>query len=550
MIGGQKMHFKKLLGVLLSTVLVASSIDASIFAAEVQIDESQGVILETEENSENDSTSDEGIDTGNDNIDSVIDTKNDDTNSDVSSSNDSEKKSEETDSELSETQTLDQESSTIVDEEKSALLNELSREEYEQNKADNTIKMMATSAARNSAHMWYQYNDNIDIRGYNSENVITTTFDDIGYETTLKCDGDEELLTFSDNGIAQRHSSGLTVTPNVSFSDDGSYAIVDYTVTNTGNSTKTYSLGVCADVFIDDDDFATVYKTSNGFRMENKSGMSYFLICRNISGSTNANTRWFGQYFSRRENVFNDVSGTTLSGVDSELAFSWSNKTILAGSTARYVFQVGIGDSGAIVDYTETGKGFRIPEDTNSYNHSYGDFFDGSWVNESSVDAASRIIFFFKRYGKYIPQRKQYYVASGTGDYLKLGVAYHSQAEIKSKIASSGVTLNDAISYNVSPSYTKPYVIGSFSEKSKKTSISMLNLIRYIAGLHAKSCCTHRRIQYPSAMTNRAYIAVAAIMHPSMYQIIIDGSIAATKITASCTGTTKLVHLIVHPQRA
>ena len=90
-------------------------------------------------------------------------------------------------------------------------------------------------------------------------------------------------------------------------------------------------------------------------------------------------------------------------------------------------------------------------------------------------------------------------LASGTGDYLKLGVAYHSQAEIKSKIASSGVTLNDAISYNVSPSYTKPYVIGSFSEKSKKTSISMLNLIRYIAGLHDNVVWDEEYGQYAQA---------------------------------------------------
>ena len=227
---------------------------------------------------------------------------------------------------------------------------------------------MFTGESISGNHMWYRYNGNIDIRGYDGSNPIQTTYNDNGYETVLLCDGDKETLQFSQNGEAASHESGLTVTPNISFSSDGYYTIVKYTVKNTSITSKSFSLGVCADVDIDSDDCASVYKTNNGLRMVSSSGgRTYYLVCRNISGAISAGTLWFGPYGNRFDNAYNDTDDTELTGIDSGLAFSWKNQVISAGGSATYVYQIGIGETGVIEDYNE--DFFVIGRDSNSFMH-------------------------------------------------------------------------------------------------------------------------------------------------------------------------------------
>ncbi|MDO5138445.1 MAG: hypothetical protein Q4D71_08315, partial [Oscillospiraceae bacterium] len=213
---------------------------------------------------------------------------------------------------------------------------------------------MLSSIPEASNHMWYQYKGDIDIRGYTGSSTIQTTYSNRGYSTVLQCDGNKDTLMFYNNEETVSHSSGLTVTPNIEFSSDGKYVIVRYTVKNTSSSAKTYSLGVCADVDIDSDDHASVYRTNNGLCMVDRStNRTYYLVCKNISGETSAGTLWFGYYGNRFENIFNDTSEVELTGVDSGMAFSWKDQIIPAGETASYVYQIGIGEAGAIVDYSE-----------------------------------------------------------------------------------------------------------------------------------------------------------------------------------------------------
>lgn len=254
------------------------------------------------------------------------------------------------------------------------------------NKKETEYEVALNSTSETSAHMWYQFNGNIDIRGYRDGNLVQTTYSNAGYTTALSCDGENSELCFNENGDTAKHSSGLTVTPNVSFSKDGSYVIVKYVVKNPTSNRKTYSLAVCADVDIESDDYASVYKTNNGFKMMNTSNSTtYYLICRNISGMSNSNTRWIGYYSERMENAYVDSSNDEYIGSDSGLALSWKDKTIGPNNTATFMFQVGIGDTGEIEDYYETGKGFVIGEDNNSFNHNWMDFFNGTKLSKQEI---------------------------------------------------------------------------------------------------------------------------------------------------------------------
>ena len=248
---------------------------------------------------------------------------------------------------------------------------------------------MWSSEPVTGVHMWYQYNGNIDIRGYTGSSTIQTTYSNRGYSTVLQCDGNKETLQFNQNGQAVSHASGLTVTPNVEFSSDDKYAIVRYTVKNTSSTVKTYNLGVCADVDIDSDDHASVYSTDNGLRMvDRSSGRTYYLLCKNINEAASADTIWFGYYGNRFDNIFNSTSDSELTAIDSGLAFSWKDQVLSAGGTTSYVYQIGIGEAGAIVDYVPAKKHFDRWKFTNAENGSY--FM--SWEDKNKLFENSTIL--------------------------------------------------------------------------------------------------------------------------------------------------------------
>ena len=66
---------------------------------------------------------------------------------------------------------------------------------------------------------------------------------------------------------------------------------------------------------------------------------------------------------------------------------------------------------------------------------------------------------------------------------IGLDVSYHTQDQIRAKIDSSGVGFQDDITFDEEPVYQSPYKLGKISEATKKSSIAMLNNIRYVAGL-------------------------------------------------------------------
>lgn len=381
-----KTQIKRLLALILAMAMSLSLLGANVWAAELEPSEDGAVSAQSSEESTSDvqSTTEKESSSGNEQelpeedasfeVEQSVE-KSEEEKADQSVGGDAELSTEEA-SEQAEPESK----ATLKD--GAAEAEELPEETQSFPAKPYHIEPQDASEAFTSAHMWYSFDGNIDIRGYKNGEVIQTTYDDYGYSTVLSCDGEEDSLDFDANNQTQTHESGLQVKENVHFSENGDYAIVTYTVSNPTNVAKKYSLGVHADVDIQEDDYAVLYRTSKGVKMVNKeTNTTYFMICKGISGYPSANTLWIGYYGDRTDNIFTSGGPETLQGTDSAFAFSWKDRIITAGSSTTYVYQVGIGESGAIAEYNETGKGFVIGKDSNSFSHSASNFFHGSHIS-------------------------------------------------------------------------------------------------------------------------------------------------------------------------
>lgn len=64
-----------------------------------------------------------------------------------------------------------------------------------------------------------------------------------------------------------------------------------------------------------------------------------------------------------------------------------------------------------------------------------------------------------------------------------INVQYHTQAEIRSFLATGGAKAGDNTTYGVSPSFSPPFSSGSLSSGTLNSALAMINQIRYIAGV-------------------------------------------------------------------
>ena len=214
-----------------------------------------------------------------------------------------------------------------------------------------------------SDHMFYRYKDeessdegsSLDIRGWSEDGLIKTTYSNGGYYTFIKEVTEENAsnittegckrLAFQGNDIPEKSENEyFSVTPNVRFSENGMYTVVSYTIKNLTDSEKTFSLGVNCDVDVDDDDDAIVKVTDTGLSMTSEKGKTYYLVCNNVEGITDADAMWFGEYCTRDEFLFSDYQSIESDGYDSELAVSWQNRKLAAGEEVTITYELGIGD--------------------------------------------------------------------------------------------------------------------------------------------------------------------------------------------------------------
>ncbi|WP_442913826.1 MucBP domain-containing protein, partial [Lacrimispora sp.] len=168
-----------------------------------------------------------------------------------------------------------------------------------------------------------------------STSGIQTTYGWQGYATYLQVDGG---TIYKANGntngaVEELASMGVELKIAVSPSPDDKYVFVDYYVYDKngqgGTNGRSVKLGTGTDVMIGSGstaDNATIYKNDRGFHMVNSGTQETFDCITNDSslGVTPPTTRWISYYSSWGANVFNEGGGSSLSGTDSAMAYSWS----------------------------------------------------------------------------------------------------------------------------------------------------------------------------------------------------------------------------------
>ena len=183
-----------------------------------------------------------------------------------------------------------------------------------------------------------------DIFGLDDGDDIRTTYDGSGYRTVIQV-GDSSTKTevrYREGPTSA--SNSLEAETNLSFTSNGRYVMVTYTVKNNGSTTQTFRIGTSADVMIGANDRARVSRTSNGLKMEGSwlgfnllNAYNFYLV------APTCDTLWYGYYADAYENVFNDRTDGGTYRKDSGMAWSW-NGTVDPGDTwTRYVL-IGAGD--------------------------------------------------------------------------------------------------------------------------------------------------------------------------------------------------------------
>ena len=274
------------------------------------------------------------------------------------------------DYEKNETYTKECDVSSEVNENNNTELRYQAEVEYDQHTYYEYIFVTNPDAGTNNGHMWYQYNEGcIDIRGFRDNQLIQTSFDD-KYYTVLRVDEEDNQLSFTGDNVPVT-VNGLSVTPQLSFSNNGNYVIVTYIVENTTTSQKTFSLNFNSDVDIDTDDYATINIANTGIEMKNtENNTAYYVACKNVSGIKNVNTIWIGPYNDRWNNLFNNSDISSLSDTDSGFSAAWTNQTLSPGSSTTYSYEVGLG----------TGESIDAPEE---HTHTYEPSF--KWAADCST---------------------------------------------------------------------------------------------------------------------------------------------------------------------
>ena len=83
--------------------------------------------------------------------------------------------------------------------------------------------------------------------------------------------------------------------------------------------------------------------------------------------------------------------------------------------------------------------------------------------------------------------------------------SYHTAAEIEDYLAGCGATLNDQVTYEINPTTSGQYNLGALSGDTLNSAVSMLNQIRYIAGLDSVSLNSeYSRLSQAGALVNYA----------------------------------------------
>ncbi len=207
----------------------------------------------------------------------------------------------------------------------------------------------AAAAAGDNGKMYWEMpkpSSLYDIKGYYNSQLLQTTYNNNGYRCYVIVGGTkytDALQNISNGGSVTK--DGIQFDVNTSFVNNGYYVKVEYTAKNTTAAAKTISIGAGADIQIGSNDSAPITKFADGsgFYMTDGSGAQFNFVGRNAYGVTDVDTYWFGAYGEVDANMFANTSDSSLSGIDSGMAYSWKDRVLAAYETKKFSVLYGIG---------------------------------------------------------------------------------------------------------------------------------------------------------------------------------------------------------------
>ncbi|KAI5529796.1 Listeria-Bacteroides repeat domain (List Bact rpt) family, partial [Trichomonas vaginalis G3] len=180
-----------------------------------------------------------------------------------------------------------------------------------------------------------------------------TTYDNFGWRVQLRTNttnssNPDKNVTY--NALSENNGSiseeNLTFISRFDKSLGDDYIRVIFDLTNNGNESKLFDIGVYADIQIGGDDRAAVLPLSDGkgFSMENKNdqdprkGDILTLLVRDGYDVTNVDTLYWGQYHDDRSEIGRNVSNPdeSLENTDSVFEISWIGRVIKPGEKQSF----------------------------------------------------------------------------------------------------------------------------------------------------------------------------------------------------------------------
>ncbi len=220
---------------------------------------------------------------------------------------------------------------------------------------------------RNDGNTYFGSHNTLNVRGRFGDNYIKSTYSEDGYYTFLRVG--ENVYEVELNELGEVYEfGGVQIRIVAGIDDSGKAVTITYTVYNNTGVEQNVSVGSAADVMIGANDSARVSYTSNGILMEDNrtSSSTYGASLRLMPGNCEFTTRWFGNFYNSRSNVFNNQEDATPYNSDSGIAWSW-NFNMAAGETVERTARIGLYEDSYHVYYDANGGAGEMTDINSPY---------------------------------------------------------------------------------------------------------------------------------------------------------------------------------------
>ena len=151
-------------------------------------------------------------------------------------------------------------------------------------------------------------------------------------QSVIKVGGAQQNLNSTTGTI-----SNVTFVRKTVLNSEQNHIKTTYTVTNNTTTEQTIGISVHADIQIGSNDSAPIYANNTGFRMTDGT-YTFYVYLKNMTEVDDVDTIWYGRYSERTNHLWDSTTATSVTGIDSGMAFSWNNRKIQPGETKTYSF--------------------------------------------------------------------------------------------------------------------------------------------------------------------------------------------------------------------